>query len=50
MKDKKELTAPCGLDCFNCEFYLAKSDEEAAQKVKKLSAQFFQAFKERVEG
>ncbi len=21
MKDKKALTAPCGLDCFNCEIY-----------------------------
>lgn len=21
MKDKKVLTAPCGLDCFNCELY-----------------------------
>jgi hypothetical protein len=21
MKDKKELTSPCGLDCFNCDLY-----------------------------
>ena len=21
MQDKKDLTAPCGLDCFNCELY-----------------------------
>ena len=21
MKDKRDLTAPCGLDCFNCELY-----------------------------
>ncbi len=21
MKDKKDLTAPCGLDCFNCQLY-----------------------------
>ncbi len=21
MNDKKALTAPCGLDCFNCELY-----------------------------
>ena len=21
MTDKKALTAPCGLDCFNCELY-----------------------------
>ncbi len=21
MKDKKALTAPCGLDCFNCELH-----------------------------
>jgi len=25
--DYKNLTAPCGRDCFNCYFYLAKSDE-----------------------
>lgn len=23
MSDKRELTAPCGLDCFNCEIYEA---------------------------
>ena len=22
MEDKRELTAPCGLDCFNCELYV----------------------------
>jgi len=21
MKDKRDLTDPCGLDCFNCELY-----------------------------
>ena len=25
--DLKELTAPCGLDCFNCPFYLANDNE-----------------------
>ncbi|MHC4250330.1 MAG: DUF3795 domain-containing protein [Planctomycetota bacterium] len=28
MKDKKELTAPCGLDCFNCELYPANLTDE----------------------
>jgi hypothetical protein len=31
--DLRELTAPCGLDCFNCVFYLAKDDEEAREQV-----------------
>jgi hypothetical protein len=26
--DYKNLTAPCGRDCFNCYFYLGKSDEK----------------------
>lgn len=25
--DFKELTAPCGRDCFNCPFYIASKDE-----------------------
>ncbi|NMB84656.1 MAG: hypothetical protein A4E44_01627 [Methanosaeta sp. PtaB.Bin018] len=31
--DLKELTAPCGLDCFNCPFYLANDDEEIRRQV-----------------
>jgi len=31
--DVKELTAPCGLDCFNCVCYLATDNEEIAKQV-----------------
>lgn len=27
-KNYRELTAPCGRDCFNCPLYLAQSDEK----------------------
>ena len=30
--DYKQMTAPCGLDCFNCPLYLAKDDEELQAK------------------
>ena len=28
LMDYKQMTAPCGLDCFNCPVYLAKDDEK----------------------
>ena len=28
MQDKKELTAPCGVDCFNCELYVDNLTDE----------------------
>lgn len=31
--DYKNLTSPCGRDCFNCQFYLASSDEELRKKL-----------------
>jgi hypothetical protein len=31
MTDKKALTAPCGLDCFNCELYEDNLTEKLAQ-------------------
>lgn len=35
------MTAPCGLDCFNCHFYLApKKDRAALETVANLSEQF----------
>jgi hypothetical protein len=34
-----QMTAPCGLDCFNCHFFLAKQDLEARRKVEELSKQ-----------
>jgi hypothetical protein len=35
-----QMTAPCGLDCFNCHFCLARRDKEAMNTVKKLSEEF----------
>ncbi|HEY3353834.1 MAG TPA: DUF3795 domain-containing protein [Polyangia bacterium] len=31
--DYAQLTAPCGLDCFNCALYLAREDPELRAKV-----------------
>jgi hypothetical protein len=31
--DFKNLTGPCGIDCFNCWAYLAKDDHELRKKV-----------------
>ena len=31
--DYKWMTAPCGLDCFNCPMYLAGQDEELRRKI-----------------
>jgi hypothetical protein len=33
MKDKKALTAPCGLDCFNCELHEANLTERLADMI-----------------
>lgn len=33
MKDKKALTAPCGLDCFNCDVHESNLTEELAQLI-----------------
>jgi hypothetical protein len=35
--DYFQMTAPCGLDCFNCHFFLAHEDSEAMNTVNKLS-------------
>jgi hypothetical protein len=35
MKDKKDLTAPCGLDCFNCELYSDNVTDELTELVHK---------------
>lgn len=35
-----QMTAPCGLDCFNCTFYLAQEDEEALKQVELWSEQY----------
>ena len=34
--DYKEMTSPCGLDCFNCPAYLANEDQEMRAMVSKL--------------
>jgi len=36
----RELTAPCGLDCFNCVFYLANDNEAARRQVESFTQQF----------
>ena len=39
MMDYLKMTAPCGLDCFNCHFFLAREDQAAMNTVEKLSAE-----------
>ena len=31
--DHREMTAPCGLDCFNCPMYLAKDNPDLQEKI-----------------
>ncbi len=38
--DYFKMTAPCGLDCFNCHFYLAHEKTEAKKTVEALSARY----------
>ena len=38
--DYLQMTAPCGLDCFNCHFYLALEDREAMNKVEMLASEY----------
>ena len=33
MKNKKALTAPCGLDCFNCELYEDNLTDELEERI-----------------
>lgn len=33
--DYQRMTAPCGLDCFNCVMYLANDNEELREKISK---------------
>ncbi len=37
--DYEYMTAPCGLDCFNCLFFLADTDEKAMQQLKTWSTE-----------
>ena len=34
--DYLQMTAPCGLPCFNCQFYLANHDDEVRAHVERL--------------
>ena len=38
--DYFHLTAPCGLDCFNCTFYLAAENQEARSQLDQWSKEF----------
>lgn len=38
--DYFQMTAPWGLDCFNCHFYLARKGREAMTIVDKLSRDY----------
>ncbi len=38
--DYRQMTAPCGLDCFNCHFFRAHEDPEAMQTVKAMSTRY----------
>ena len=38
--DYFQMTAPCGLDCFNCHFYLANETQEARAIVEKMSEEY----------
>jgi len=38
--DYLRLTAPCGLDCFNCRFFLAQEDQEALAAVEELAGKY----------
>jgi hypothetical protein len=33
LKELREMTAPCGLDCFNCCHYLANDNEELRKQI-----------------
>ena len=35
-----KMTAPCGLDCFNCQFFLASDNAEALEIVEKISEEY----------
>lgn len=38
--DYHQMTAPCGLDCFNCPLYMANEDSEAMSQVEQWSKDF----------
>jgi hypothetical protein len=38
--DYMQMTAPCGLDCFNCAFYLAPENPDAQAQLERWSRQY----------
>jgi len=38
--DYYHMTAPCGLDCFNCHFYLAHENRNSMEIVERLSSEY----------
>jgi len=38
--DYREMTAPCGLDCFNCVFYLAPENPDAQAQIEQWSQEY----------
>ena len=38
--DYMQMTAPCGLDCFNCAFYLAPENPDAQAQLERWSEQY----------
>lgn len=38
--DYREMTAPCGLDCFNCTFFLAPENPDAQAQIEKWSREY----------
>lgn len=38
--DYYKMTAPCGLDCFNCPFYLARENPESMRQLGQWSEQY----------
>jgi len=37
--DYQTMTAPCGLDCFNCDLYLAQEDQDARIRLEQVARQ-----------
>jgi len=38
--DYREMTAPCGLDCFNCVFFLAPENPDAQAQIEQWSREY----------
>ena len=38
--DYREMTSPCGLDCFNCVFFLAQENPDAQAQIEQWSREY----------